>query len=327
MNTQLGLGEETTVGTGVTVSRFYDLDVAGESIKQSIDRIENQGLRSGGRRMLGSNNWVPGKVGVAGDVALSVMNKGFGVIFKHCLGAVATSTPGGATLTRDHKCTVGPTDGKGLTIQLGRTDNTGTTQAFTYTGCKVNQWELSNDTSGMLMLKLTVDGQAETTATGLATASYPTGLLPFAYTKGVITVGGTELPVTDYTLTGDNGLATDRYFIRSSTPASKKEQLEGGQLREYGGNIGVEWSGLTDYNRFVNGTTATVVLTYTSTVAIEATFFPTITVTLDTVRFDGETPVVTGPEILKQSIPFKVLDAAATDGPCVVTVRTSDTTP
>lgn len=324
LNSQFGLVAETTVGVGATPSRFYDFGQ--EGVEQTIEQIEYQALRPT-RRMLADSSTVPGKTSASGDVDLPVMTKGFGLIFKHCLGAVATSTPGGGTLTRDHKCTFGALDGLSWTVQVGRTDVGGTTRAFTYSGVKVASWELTHDISSMLMLKLSLDGMAETTATALASASYPTAIVPYAFTRGVVSVAGSGFDVMDWNLKCDNKLATDRFFIRSTTPGSKKEQLEGAGMREATGNLTADFTDLTAYNRFVNGTLATLTMVYTATTAIEATFFPTLTITVDKVRFDGKTPVVTGPELLKQSLPFKVLDASAADGPIAITVRSSDTLP
>lgn len=322
LNSQLGIGEETTPGTAVTPSRFYDFGQ--ESLKQSIERIEYMGLRPT-RRVLGSTNWVPGRIGVEGDIELPWMNKGMGLIAKHMLGAVATTTPTGGTLTRDHKATVGAIDGKGLTVQVGRTSNDGTTRPFTYAGCKVAKWSLKHDTQSQLMLTLSLDGMSESTATGLASASYPSGLTPFAYTKGILTVGGSSVDVMDWSLDADNGLATDRYFIRSGG-ANKKEQLEGAAVREYTGQIHPEFSDLTLYNNFVNGSLATFSAVYTGAL-IEGALNYQLTVSLAAIRFDGETPTVGGVGLLDQPLPFKVVDSGAADGPVVLVVRSDDTTP
>jgi hypothetical protein len=320
---QFGIGEEVTPGTAVTPTRFYDFGQ--ENVNQSIERIEYMGIRPN-RKVLGSNNWVAGRIGVGGDVELPVMNKDFGLIFKHALGNIATTTPTGATLARDHKATVGAIDGKSLTVQVGRTDVTGTTRPFTYAGVKLDQWELNHDTSSQLMFKTTVDGSSETTATGLATASYSTNLTPWAYTKVVLTLGGSSIDVTEWNLKANNNLAKDRYFMRGTTPGSKKEQLEGADVREYTGSLKAEFAGLTDYNRFVNGTVATLQAVYTGAI-IEAALSYQLTVVLDTIRIDGDTPNVAGLGIKEQMLPFKVLDAAAADGPVVVVVRTDQVNP
>lgn len=325
LNTQFGMVEETTPGVGATPTRFYDLDTSGESLSHSIERIEFQSLRAGGRRSLGSTHWDAGKESVSGDFTMPVLTKGFGLMFKNCLGAVNTTTPGG-TLPRDHKCTEGALDARALTIQIGRTDNTGTVQPFTYSGCKFANWELSNDTSGFLMLKVGVDGMSEALGTALATASYPSGALPFSYIRGAITVGGSAFDVKDWNLSCDNGLATDRYFIRATTPGIKKEQLEGGSAREYTGSLNVEWAGTTAYNRFLNGTHAAFTATYISPVAIEGTYFPTITINIPCARFDGETPTAGGPELIDHGLPFKVLNDGTSDSPVAITVRSADAT-
>lgn len=323
LNSQMGVKAESVVGTAVTVDRFPEF--GNESLKQDIERIEYMALRPT-RRVLANHQWVPGRQSVSGEIELPVMNNGMALLFKHALGAVATSTPGGGTLSRDHKCTVGALDGLALTIQIGRTDTSGTTRAFTYAGCKITGWELGNDTQGQLMLKLSIDGMSETTATALATASYAAGLVPFSYTKGALTVGGSAIDVLDWSLAGENNLATERFFIRATTPGQKKEQLEGMGAREYTGTITADFESLTAYNRFVNGTEAAFTATYTGAI-IEGAISYTVTVSLPCIRFDGETPSVSGPELLTQSLPFKVLDSGSADGPVVVTLRNTDTAP
>lgn len=320
---QLGLGEETTPGTAVTVTRFYDFGQ--ESLKQDIERIEYVGLRPG-VFAVGSQNWVPGRQGVTGDIEIPVMTKGAGLLFKHCMGSVATTTPTGGTSTRDHTCTPGTLDGKGLTVQVGRPMVASTAQPFTYAGCKVSKWAIKHDTQSQLMLTLTLDGVSETTGTGLASASYPAGIVPYAYTTGVITIAGSSFDVMDWSLEADNALKTDRYYIRATTPGQKKEQLGVG-LREYTGTINADFTDTSAYARFTSGTTATFTATYTATTAIEGALFPQIVFTADVMRFDGETPNVGGYEMVGQSLPFKLLNSGSAGSPLTVRVRSSDTTP
>jgi hypothetical protein len=319
---QLMIAEETTPGTAVTVTRGYDFGQ--ESLKQDIERIEYAGLRPG-RLSLGSTNWVPGRIGISGDIELPVMSKSMGLWFKHCLGTIATTTPTGGTITRDHKATEGTVDGKGLTVQVGRPMVGSTAQPFTYAGCKVAKWGLKHDTQSQLMLTVSLDGVSETTATGLASASYAAGALPYAYTSGVITVGGSSFDVMDWSLDVDNALKTDRYYIRTGG-ANKKEQLGVG-LRAYSGTMTADFTDTTAYARFVSGTSATFTAIYTQPVAIEGALFPQITVSADFMRFDGETPNVSGYEMVDQPLPFKLLNTGAAGSPLTVVVRSSDTTP
>lgn len=322
-NPQLGIADEVTFATAATVTRFYEF--GNESLKNEIEQIEYMGLRPN-RKSLGVSNTVQGKVGTSGSIEMPFMNNGMAIWLKHALGSVVTSTPTGGTTTRDHKCTEGTIDGKSFTCQVGRpVTGGGAAQAFTYAGCKVTGWGLKHDTSSMLMLTVNVDGSSESTAVGLASASYPSVLSPYAYTKGVITVAGSSFDVKDWSLDVNNNLATDRYFLRSTTPGSKKEQLEGGGIREYTGSLMAEFTDTTAYARFISGTPAAVTAIYTGAL-IEGALNYQVTVSLGSVRFDGETPSVGGFEIVDQPLPFKVLnDPAVLDGPVVVTVRSTDT--
>lgn len=316
---QVGLSEESTFGTYVVPTRFYELTQ--ESIKYSRERIESKGLRTGRRTV---DRWVAGRQGGEGDVEFDVLPNGFGIIAKHMLGAVTTSTPGGATNARLHTAKVGALDAKSLTVQFGRTGRGGTTDPYSYTGCKLTDWELTMQSDGVLSCKLGMNVQGEDTATALATASYPATnvLLPFSDTSTSITIGGTSYDVDKVTVSGKNALATDRYHIGAPT---KLEQLEGKGLRDYGGTIDLEsYAGLTPYNLFVNGTEAAIVCTF-SGATIEAALKYMVRVTLPRCRFDGETTTIGGPDLLPQSIPFKALYTSAATTEVQIEVQNTDT--
>lgn len=326
LSAQFGMIDEVTFGSVLAPTRFMEFTT--ESAKNAIERIESAGLRPA-RRVLTSDDWLPGRVGVTGDLEFELGNKGFGLMLKHMMGTIASSQPsaGPNPTVWEHKATVGQIDGKSFTAQLGRTGNDGTTRAFTYGGCKADTWELACDSQGIVMLKVGVDAANEATAApALATASYAANIVPLVYTGGAITIGGTATDVQKATLTGNNNLKKDRYFIRATTPAQKKEQLEGNGLREYGGTLDVEFSDLVPYNRFINGTVGALTLFYTGAI-ISTTFAFALEVTCAAVRFDGETPNVGGPDIIEHSLPFKVLDSGAADGPVSMVYRTTDTTP
>lgn len=322
---QLGIAEETTPGTGVTVTRFYEYGDC--SIASDIDRIEYMGLRPN-KHVLGTGNSVPGKVAIKGDIDMPWMIKGMGLIAKYMMGSVVTTTPTGATLARDHTATLGTFDGKSLTIQEGVPFVGGAASPFTWSGCKFTDWELTWDIANQLMAKLTVDGTSESTVTALASASYPTAPnVPFPYVQGVLQLGGAAFDISSFSLKAANNLSGDRYFIRSTTPQSNKEQLDAG-IREYTGNLQAEFTSLAAYNRFINhDTTAAIVLTATSTQFIEGATPFVFEVTLPNVRFDGTTPQVQGMQLVEQPLPFKVLDGGGAQGPVILRCRNGDATP
>ena len=299
---QLGVAAETTYGTGVTVDHFYEFN--SESLAQTIERIESAGLRAS-NRVLRSDRFVAGKKSVEGEIEAEIASKGFGLLLKAGLGSSTISTPSGATLARLHRHVLADPYGQSYTIQVGRPDTSGTVQPFTYTGCKVSEFSLKNSLDEFLVGTWNFDGQAETTSTSLATASYSSSTELLSWVGGAVTIAGSAVAVvTDVEISVATGLKTDRYTINSSP--TKKEQIIS-EMTEISGTITAEFDGLTNYNRFVNGTLAEVVATWTGQTAIEGSTYPYLKVTLPKCRFDGTTPAVEGPDVLSIEMPFKAL--------------------
>jgi hypothetical protein len=316
---QVGFGEETVYGTPVVVTRFFEF--LNESLDNAIDRQESQGLRAGSR-VQRSGRWTPGKQDVKGDIDFELANKGYGLLLKHMFGGVATTTPGGGTLTRDHTFTPADLTALSLTVQKGLPPVAAAVTPMTYHGCKVSEWEISCAVDEIPKLKVSLLGEEEDQSVGLATPSYPASVRAFPSTAISLSMAGTELCVTEVSLQGNNGLAEDRFCLGS---VRRKNPLEQG-MREYTGKFEAEFENLTQYNRFINGTEAALVITMLGDV-IEGALRYQLVFTCN-VRVDGETPKIQGPEILTASVPFKCLNTGAGDGTAITVVyRTTDVTP
>ena len=319
---QIGFGEEVTVGTAVTPTRFFEF--LNESLKFDIERLTSAGLRTGKKT---ENLWVPSRKGGSGDIEYEIQPNGFGLMPKYLLGGTpVTTTPGGGTISRTHTTKVGALDGKARTIQVGRPQTlTGAYDVYTLKGCKVTSWELTMEVGGILTMKESIDFIDEDTATALATASYAAAnvIIPWSDAALTFTIGGTSYPAAKITLGGDNAIKTDRNKL--GTPL-KLEQLEGTAFREYTGTIDLEsYQGLTAYNLFKNGTEATIVANFTAAI-IEGAIPYSVKVTLQRCRFDGETTTVGGPDILPQSIPYKALYTTNATTEVQFEVTNTDTT-
>jgi hypothetical protein len=255
LSAQFALVDETVYGTAVTVTRFYEF--RGEGLKQDISRIESTALRSG-QRVLRSDRWAAGKKSVGGDATFELANKSFGLLLKHMFGSVVTSQPASGTdpTVFDHTYTPGDLP-VSLTGQVGRPDVGGVVRPFTYTGLRITDWELSCAVDEIATIKTTFVGQAEDTAIALAAASYPANLSLLTFVNGTLTVAGSATNVKSVSLKGNTGLA-DRYFLGSQL---RSQPLEN-SLRKYDGKFDLEFENLTAYNRFVNGTEASVVLLF-----------------------------------------------------------------
>lgn len=315
---QLGLSEETTFGTFVASARF--LEFVSENINLSIARDESKGLRSG-QRILRSDHWKAGRQSVQGDVSLEVGNRGFGVFFKHALGAVTTTADGAGF---KHSCAIGDLFGKSLSLQVGRPDIGGTVDPFSYSGMKITDWSLDNSPDNFLDLKLTFDGQLEATATALASATGPTETEILHWSGAAITIGGTSTPLQAFNLTGKNNFDTGRHLLTGVT--TKKEQIENA-LRDVTGTLTSEWdgNGATNYQRFVTGTTAAIVATWTAVATYDTAKPYKLVVTLPAARFDGDSPNVQGEGIVPFPMAFKATDAGA--GAITIDYYTADATP
>lgn len=314
---QVGIAAETTFATYETVTRF--LELTSEGLALSDERIEGSGIRPG-NQVLRNDRWEANRKGAGGDLNFEVTSKGFGLVFEHMLGSIATANP--ATGVYTHTATLGDLTGKSLTAQVGKPGAGGTVHPFSYLGCKVASWELGMEVDGILTLALTLDAVDEDTTTGLETASYASSDELLVFTGATVTIGGSSVDVRSFSVSGDNALATDRYFLRDSS--LKREQYQAGYT-ELTGSLEMDFEDLTEYNRFKDGTEAEIVATFEGTTVLDTGYVPHVKVTLPACRFDGDTPTVGGMEILTQSLPFKVLNDGSNE-PITIEYQTADTT-
>lgn len=307
---QVGVAAEATYGTYVAPTRYFEF--VSETVDLERERIDSEGIRTG-RTVL--HRWAQGIQRVTGDVELELAAQGFGLIWSHILGGVATAGSNPYT----HTFTPDTLTGKSLTVQIGKPDIGGTVRSHSYLGCKIAAANLACATNEIARLTLSLYGAHEDTAQSLGVASYNASLSPFVFTHGSVSLAGSGYDVKSLDLTIDNGLATDRHFIRTTTPERPKEPLQNA-LREVTGTIVSDYVDLTAYNRFVNGTEAALVLTFNAGAS------SILTITMN-VRFDGSTPNVAGRDLLEQELPFKAVSGTSDAAALTVALTNAEATP
>lgn len=307
---QLGLSDEVTYGTFVAPSRWFEFTDADLNFER--ERIDSEGIRAG-RRVL--HRWAAGVQRVSGDIEMELAAQGFGILFKHIFGGVSTSGAGPYT----HTFTPGDLTGKSMSVQIGFPDVGGTVRSMSYLGVKVEEAEISAAVNEYAKLSLSIYGNHEDTGQTLGTASYPATLSPFVFTHGSLSVAGSGFDVRSVSLTINNGLATDRHFIRTTTPERSKEPLEA-TLRDVTGTLEADFTDLTAYNRYVNGTEAAMVLTFNAGASAQ------LTITMN-VRFDGETPTFNRDDLLALSLPFKAVSATSDAAAITAVLINGDSAP
>lgn len=313
MNAQLGYVAETTYGTRVAPTKFAEF--VSETLKLTIERINGRGLRPG-RRVLLSQQWVPGRRSSGGEIEMELLNTGTGLLWKHAMGATATVAGTGFST---HTYTPADLQTLSMTMQVGKPEVGGTVRPFDYLGAKIGAWEVSCSAGELARAKFTVLAQDESTAFALATATYPTNHVPLAFTKGVLSIAGSGVDVKRATFRVDNGLADDRFFLRNS--AFRKQPLENAK-RAATGSLVADFESLTAYNRFVNANEAALSLKFSGAdIAGSSPLTPFSFEIVANVRFDGETPAVGGPELLEQPLQFMAVASGATDDTAYKVVR------
>lgn len=315
---QLGLVAESTYGTAVTVNRF--LEFTGETLERRNNIAESMGIRTG-RRYGGAGRRIS-RQDAGGTFTMEVPRQSIGLLFTHLLGAVSSVNTVGTVWT--HTFTPGDLLGKSLTIQKGVDKPDGTVQAFTYAGCKILSADFSVDRDGLLMATWEIDAQSEVDSIALASASY-TGPVIFTYSEGALKIdGATRANVRSVgSLKIGNTLDTERYFLGNT---GLKAQPINHPFDTLGGTLDVEFQNLTDfYDLFQADTEVILVLEFVGGL-IEGAHNYTLRFTINNCRIEGETPKISGPEMVFQNIPFVGLDDLALPAVEVV-FKTVDATP
>lgn len=310
LEAQLGFSPETTIGTRVVPATF--LEFVDESLAYRRNRIISQGLKAG-RRTQG--RWKQGTGWVDGGFNIELAPQSTGKLFRWAMGAVATSGAGPYT----HVFTPGTLDDESLTIQVNRPDESGTNRPFDYVGCQCTDWSISARVNEFVMANFSVYGMAEDTSQSLAAASYPATWSPFTYVSGSLQIAASAYEIDDITINGSNGLQTGRHRIRATTPERPVQSREA-EFRSYGGTINSDMFSLAAYQRFVNGTEAALSLAFNDGANAQLTI-------AGNVRFDGETPNVRGPQMVKQALPFVFTSLTSDAAAMTITLINSDATP
>ena len=164
LSSTFGIATESTVGTPVAVTRFYEFD--SESLGLKRKTTQGAGLRGGGLVKRSARRQNVARE-VQGDVTMGPTTTGLGLLLTHMLGSFSPTinSLGGGLYQQIHN--VGVLAGKSFTTQIIKPDTTGVLagQAFTYPGCKVTDWELSVAQGAEAKLKVNIDALDEATPT------------------------------------------------------------------------------------------------------------------------------------------------------------------
>ncbi len=335
LDAQLGYKLETTVGTAVTPNRFLEFNE--ESLAFDPTYLEPNGLRVGQKFKRGERVARSRKM-VSGGYGLDYTSRNMGALWKAAIGSSVTSPTiigAGPAYKQVHQ--TGDLLGKSLTVQVGRPEPSGTVRAHTYRGCKVTGWEFSCSDNDVAKMSFDLDGWDESTATALASASYPTAsqeVFNFSHctvlTLGATIAGTTELTasggtavasvVKSLSFKGDNALDTERYGLGST--GLKKEQLEAG-TPTITGSFDAEYSKTEFYDVFTAGTSTSLLVKFEAAV-LGGADKNTIEFIVPQIYIKKVTPQVSGPEVVKAAVEFEAYQNTAGQNPFQVLLISAD---
>lgn len=343
---QVGAVAESTYGTPVTVTHFYEF--LNETFTFVPTWLDGQGLKAGQAYNRASRT-VQSQFAVTGDLtmehtsgeAATAVADSMGFWWKFALGStlVTPTLVLGTAYKQVH--TNGSKAGQFITGQVGRPQISGVTvQPFTYTGTKVTDWEFSCSDNQIAQLKVTIDGQTELTSTGLAAASYPTpnGLFSFANAT-VFNIGGTASTsggettvssgvaigsrVSAITITGSTPMNTTRYGLGNA--GLKGEPIENA-IPTITGTLTTEFYSRTEfYDVFKNAGTTVLQLDFTKfdSAGNDANGVASgpnpyrLSFILPSVKFKSGAANVAGPDIVQQTIGFQAYDDGSGTNPVI----------
>lgn len=301
---QLGVATEETYGTYKAPSRFLPFE--SESLALEKNYIKTAGLRAG-RLSQAANLHNATTRTAGGDFSVEFFNQGMGILLNQLHGETVTPTKieEKSAYKQVHK--IGTTDpfAKSLTVQVGRPDNSGTVRAFSYLGCKVTEFKVSIDAQGVAMTSITLDGQDEVTGEALGSATYDADTVPFDFTQMVLKAGESELAyVRNVDITVSIGQNTERYHLGNE---GVKDTPIVNDLVAVTANATLEFSGLTDHERYKNEETVSLSLVGTGATIVESNKFKA-GFTMPTAKQVSSSPAVGGPDVITQDVTFECLD-------------------
>ena len=321
LDAQLGIGTESTYGTRVAPTTFLPFE--SESLTLTQEYIANQPLMSG-VMVQPQGLHTASTRSAEGSIEMLYYDRGMGKLLNLLTGSTVTpATPQGATNARTQTFPIGLTSpvGKGLSIQVGRPDTSGTVRPFDYVGCKISEASIAIEAGEAATFSMNVDARDEKTDQSLASPTYSANAKPYGFQSWALSIGGNAaVNVRSLTITIPLNMATDRYHLGNS--GVKDEPLVNAQS-EISVAATLEFASLADHNRFRNESVVALVATAEGAIIENALKYST-TITIPAAKQVSSGPVVGGPDIVTSDVEFRAL-WDGTNAPLTIVNQNTDT--
>jgi tail tube protein len=310
-----GFAVETTYGTYVAPTKWV------ESSKPELRKVKNTvqgGAMAAGRYVqAGSMRTVTTKAG-GGTIAMEVYNKRMGHLLNGLMGGTVTPTQQGGTAAYLQTHPLADPTGKFYTMQTGVPDLGGTARPYTFLGSKITAIEFSCGIDQNLTAAITVDSRDVTEAETLAAPSYATGVNVFHFAQSTVKLGtyASEAAITGVrkmSVKIERPSRTDRFYMGNA--GLKSEPI----INDYAkitGTLEADYITKADLaDRFAADSSTALVWEFVGPL-IAGSFFETFRIKVPMIFFDGDTPILDGPDVVTGPYPFTgqydLTNAAAT---------------
>jgi len=282
---QVGMVAEVTYGTALTVTRFYEWDLDQSEHQWDPKRVQGSGMQVGDGGFGRADRSVSVLGQGAGKIGLDYQTKGMGVIVESLFGTGVSTLVSGSTFQQLFTSNLVGSLLPARTVQYGivRSDTGGTVDAYTYAGVTFPKMTLKCAAGEVLKGEFEWDARSQTKATGLATASYPAGLLePFHYGQvSEVTYGGAvTVPTTTALKSGGTAVTNFRSFEMELDDNADIERWSLGGTRnqpriakrECTLKVAAEYDAVVYDDALVNHTSNPFTITWTSSQALSTGF-------------------------------------------------------
>jgi len=312
VNTWMGLADESTYGTFVTPTKFFEIN--SETLTKEIRKIRSSSVYQSAMR---AGRKVPGAIACSGDVVLDLTWEGWSLFLKHLLGSVATTQPdaSAAPTVYDHAFSPTATLPTGMSIEINRDIS-----SFKFQGCKIVGARFSIAVDGVLQLTLSIVAQDVTygTATTLGTLTESDMII---FTEGVLQWNSVDQDVENAEVEISNNLTVDRRFIGSALIGEPVFD----DKRSTVGRFLTDFQSTTLFADFVASTRRLLTLIFTGD-TITSPYTQLLTLSMPLAEIDSDNMNVNSPGPIPEEISFEALFNSSNDE-ITITLRNTETTP
>ena len=309
----MGFGTETVYGTPLAATKWSEFNNGGDGLTTDEERLESASVYGVHREL---TDMKQGAISVSGDMVTDVRYEGLELLYKMGMGAV-TSTQQGTTSAYSHLFKLTDTIGTSLTVEVERD-----IKVFKYEGCMVNTitWNVTN--TGFLIATFGFIGEDTGTGASPTAATLPTAPLA-CFSQGAFTWNSGTVQISNFSLTHNNNLSTDRRFIGSRLVSQPQRTSK----MEVTGSFTTEFENSNEYDDFRNAQERAMRIDFIGgSIASGGTNTYLYSFVLANVRLTGGEPHITDEGVIMLDAPFKAYASGTGTREYELTIRNAVTT-